>query len=68
MPHYMHGCLNGSKWFGLLDLTSVVISQYCFPSTGYVYLILLFLEWWHLHLDEDLGRDIRHDDVYCMKN
>ena len=24
----------------------------------------VFFGWWHLHLEEHLGRDIRHDDVY----
>jgi hypothetical protein len=24
----------------------------------------VFFGWWRIHLDEDFGRDIRHDDVY----
>ena len=62
----VHGCLKGciaavSKWFGLLACSNLSIP---FPLHRLFVFFTFFFGWWHLHLDEHLGRDIRHDDVY----
>ena len=61
-PRIWHSLLfqNGLAYQG------VVISQYYFPSTDYLYFFafLFFLLWRHFHLDDHFARDIRHDDVY----
>ena len=44
------------KWFGLLGLLVCSTLYYC--------LFVFFSLWCHLHLDDHLGRDIRHDDLY----
>ena len=47
-----------------LHYWGVVIYQYCFPSTGYLYFLHFFWLVAASSLDEHLDRDIRHDDVY----
>jgi len=61
---------NGLAYWG------VVIYQYCFPFTDYLYVLHIFWLVAASSLDEHLDKDIRHDDVheelapttYCKTN
>ena len=61
MGAYRVACAAVSKWFGLLGCSSLSI---LFPLHRLLAIFTDFFGWWHLHVDEHLGKDIRHDDVY----